>query len=143
MQHNAAAWGVCGSPGGQVVHTERMHTPVPYITEPLLTGEIEYSYARFTREPALVSRVVHNLRNNNLERPVQASPRRAQPLDANVMLAPSFLEAVAVPSIDRIEVERTAVSEVQSRPGHVCFGRAHTLFGQDSILDPSSTRGEL
>ena len=48
----------------------------------------------------------------------------------------------------RTLVGRSAPSSAQALGigpsyGHVCFGRAHTLFGQDPILDPSSMRGEL
>ena len=56
----------------------------------------------------------------------------AQPFDTDAGSSPTSFETVTMPVIDRpLQVNRSSVVEAQAGPGHVCFGRAHTLFGQD------------
>lgn len=54
--------------------------------------------------------------NNNIERPVQPSLRGTQPFYSHVERPPLRLDHVPVPLADRLQVERSAIPEVQARP---------------------------
>jgi len=69
------------------------------------------------RGSGLGGRVIHDLCNNNVERPVQPSPWGAQPHDLHADSSPSLLEVIPVPFVDGpAEVESPAVSEDEPRP---------------------------
>ena len=71
-------------------------------------------------EGSLLDPLLLILRHNNIERPVQTSLRRTQPFYPHVDGAPLRFDALALPFADRLQVERPAIPEVQTRPqlGH-------------------------
>lgn len=81
---------------------------------------IHYGTRQGTRTPVLsvvLARLwpIHGFRFRK-HRMVEPSLRGAHPLDANMHRAPLALDALAVPFVDRVQVERAAIAEVQSRP---------------------------
>lgn len=60
--------------------------------------------------------LIHNVGHITPERSVQPTLRAAQPFDAHTDRSPAFLEGILVPFVDRLQVQRTTVPEVQARP---------------------------
>ena len=54
--------------------------------------------------------------HNNIQRPVQSSLRGTQPFYPDVYSPPLGFDTLPVPLTDRLQVERPAISEVQTRP---------------------------
>lgn len=119
----------------------REHGFLP-IRVPVRSSRTEHNYyfqpRTVTRTPVLSGLVAQIVLDRLIQHHVtgqvviQPATGGVEPFDLDAGSSPVSFKARTMPVINRPpQVNLASVIEAQAGPGHVCFGRAHTLFGQD------------